>query len=330
MYLLTKKRIDIKSMIARSGVYIVFFTIVVFFAFSNPRFLTINNLRLIIQQASPLGIAVVGMTFVMTVAGIDISIGSIMYFSALVASMLIRYGIISGALMTSGTGYLIVYALAVLIGAIFGFSNGFLISKFHIQPFIVTLSAGSIIRGLGYILCNSQNQDAATLSAFSNSRIMGHIPTIFILFLIVVTVFDFLLRRHSFGRYILAIGNSTKTAHVAGIYIERHVIVCYMICGVLSAFAGMLQAGQIGSVSIAFGDGNEFVVISAAVLGGTSLFGGKGTIIPGAVIGIFLITIILNGLAMVNASPYIYTIVRAVIIFLAVMLDSINFKGEVR
>ena len=98
----------------------------------------------------------------------------------------------------------------------------------------------------------------------------------------------------------------------------------------LGTLAGILSAGQIGSVSAGFGDGNEFIVISAAVLGGTSLFGGKGSILPGAVIGILLVTTIMNGLAMMNASPFIYTIVRGLVIFLAIAIDSRNYKGELR
>ena len=128
----------------------------------------------------------------------------------------------------------------------------------------------------------------------------------------------------------MAIGNSPESAKKAGIKVERNTVISFMICGGLGALGGILSAGQIGSVPLSFGEGNEFIIISAAVLGGTSLFGGKGNIIPGAVIGIVLITTIMNGLSMVNASPYIYTIVRAFIIFLAVMVDSIEHKGELR
>lgn len=321
---------QVKSVIARLGVFIVFGVIIVLFAVGNERFLTPDNILLIIQQASPMGIAVIGMVFVMVVAGIDISVGSNMYFTAVLVAMMINNSVlVNDEMMKTGIGYIVVYLVAIAVGIGIGLLNGVLVAKFKILPFIVTLSVGSILRGLGYMMSGSLVQEASALSSFSNSR-LGMIPAVFILFLVVILVFDFLLRRCVFGRHILAIGNSPKSAQVAGIKINRDVILCYVICAMLAAVSGVLQAGQIGSVALSFGDGNEFIVISAAVLGGTSLFGGKGTIFPGAIIGIILITIIMNGLAMLNASPYVYTIVRAVIIFLAVMLDSINYKGDLR
>ena len=128
----------------------------------------------------------------------------------------------------------------------------------------------------------------------------------------------------------MAIGNSKEAAAKAGIKVEKTIILTYVLCGALAAFSGILSAGQIGGVALSFGEGNEFVAISAAVIGGVSLFGGKGKIIPGTIVGIVLITTIMNGLAMMNASPYVYTIVRGLVIFAAVMLDSFNFKGHVK
>ena len=121
-----------------------------------------------------------------------------------------------------------------------------------------------------------------------------------------------------------------ENAKKIGINVDRDTILVYVICAVLAALGGILSAGQIGTIAATFGEGNEFIAISAAVVGGASLFGGKATILPGAVVGILLITLITNGMAMVNASPYAYTIVRGAIIFLAVMLDSINYKGVLR
>jgi ribose transport system permease protein len=128
----------------------------------------------------------------------------------------------------------------------------------------------------------------------------------------------------------MAIGNSKDTAKAAGINITRNTIGAYMICGALTGLGGLLSAGQIGAIPSTFGIGNEFAVISATVLGGTSLFGGKANIIPGALLGIVLVTSIMNGLAMMDASSYVYSIVSAVIIFIAVMFDSINYTGQLR
>ena len=320
---------DIVSVIARFGVFIVFGLMILFFALSSEHFFTVNNLLLIIQQASPMGIAVVGMTFVLVVAGIDISVSSNMYITSVVIAMIIKNGIVTDAMLANVYGYFIIYGISIVMGLAIGLINGVLVTKFKILPFIVTISTFSILRGFGYMISESAIQVMSSMSSFSNSKI-GPIPLVFIIFLIIVGIFDFILRKTSFGRHLMAIGNSPNAARVAGIKIDRNIIISYMICGCLGAVSGVISAGQIGSVALSFAEGNEFIVISAAVLGGTSLFGGKGTVLPGAIIGILLITTIMNGLAMVNASPYVYTIVRAIIIFLAVMLDSIKYKGELR
>jgi ribose/xylose/arabinose/galactoside ABC-type transport system permease subunit len=226
-------------------------------------------------------------------------------------------------------GPLLVLIAVVLLGGIVGWINGVLVTRFRILPFIVTLATGSILRGVGLTISGSASVHVSFLGGLSNGH-LGPIPNVVILFVLVLLLFDYILRHTVYGRHLMAIGNSERNAERAGIRVKRNIVMAYVICGALGALGGILSAGQIGSVSAGFGEGNEFIVISAAVLGGTSLFGGKGNILPGAVIGIILITTIMNGLAMMNASPFIYTIVRGLIIFFAIALDSIGHKGELR
>ncbi len=321
---------NIVSSIARYGIFLVFGLIVVLFAFSNDRFLTVDNIFLILQQASPLGIAVIGMIYVLIIAGIDISAGRNMFFVAtVVAYLMTKTDLLALDASGSGPGYILVYLIPVVIGVLIGWINGIIVTKFKILPFIATLATGGILRGFGLLISDSASLNVSKLGALSNGKI-GPVPVVLILFIAIACIFDFILRRTTFGRHLMAIGNSPEAAQKTGIKINRNIIICYIICGGLGAIGGVLSAGQIGSVPLSFGEGNEFVVISAAVLGGASLFGGKGNILPGAITGIILITTIMNGLSMINASPYVYTIVRAVIIFLAVMVDSINYKGELR
>ncbi len=318
------------SHLLKYGVYVIFFIMVIFFATKNPRFFTVDNFLLILQQASPLGIVVVGMTFVLVLAGIDISVGRIMFIAASVIGYLLNNTtLLPLALFENVGGYLIVFAICILIGSLVGYVNGALIAKLRIVPFIATLAIGSVIRGIGLTISNSRTPSTTYISGFVNARVFG-LPVTLIFFVVIALVFDFILRFTTYGRYLMAIGNSPEMARKTGINVDRNIIIAYILCGALAGLAGALLAGQIGAVSITFGEGNEFIVIAAAVLGGTSLFGGKGSIIPGAIIGIVLVTTIMNGLAMVNASPYIYTIVRGCIIFFAVMVDSINYKGDLR
>ena len=204
-----------------------------------------------------------------------------------------------------------------------------LVTRFRILPFIVTLATASILKGLGLTLSGSASIGVLALGGLANGR-LGPVPNVLLLFALVLIASDYVLRHTVYGRHVMAIGNSARNAERAGIKVNRNTVIAYVICGALGTFAGILSAGQIGSVSAGFGEGNEFIVISAAVLGGTSLFGGKGSILPGAVIGIILVTTIMNGLAMMNASPFIYTIVKGLIIFFAIALDSMGHKGELR
>ena len=318
------------SWLASYGIYVVLVLLVVVFSMGNSRFLTLDNLLLILQQASPLGIAVVGMVFVLLVAGIDISVGASMFFvSTLAGSLLNSSGLLPASWLTDFRGPSLVLVMVLLLGALIGWINGMLVTRFRILPFIVTLATASILKGLGLTLSGSASIGVLALGGLANGR-LGPVPNVLLLFALVLIASDYVLRHTVYGRHVMAIGNSARNAERAGIKVNRNTVIAYVMCGALGTFAGILSAGQIGSVSAGFGEGNEFIVISAAVLGGTSLFGGKGSILPGAVIGIILVTTIMNGLAMMNASPFIYTIVKGLIIFFAIALDSMGHKGELR
>jgi ribose transport system permease protein len=312
------------------GVYAVFVLLVIFFSFFNPRFLTVPNALMVMQQAAPLGIAVIGMTFVLILAGIDISVGQIMYLSAILCAMFVTFMRNAGFMGTIGS-FALVYLASMVIGALVGALNGFVISRFKIVPFITTLATMGIARGVGLISSNSTVYFVPELGPISNGKIPGtNIPVLILVLLVLVFIFDFVLRRTTFGRHVMAIGNDPIAAQKIGIPVTRNIFLAYLICGTMAGIAGVLSAGQVGSVAVYFADGNEFLVISAAVLGGTSLFGGKGSVFPGALVGMLLVMTIVNGMTMMNASPYAYKIVRGAIIFLAVMVDSINFRGELR
>ena len=310
------------------GVYLIFLALIIFFSLMNPRFLSARNGLMILQQAAPLGIAVIGMTFVLIIAGIDISLGQNMYLSAIMVALTMEAMKPSGFL-GSFWSYVVIFAVALLTGAAVGALNGLMISRFKIVPFITTLASMGIARGIGLIASNSQVYYVEKLSPISNGNLYG-IPYVVIILIVLVLAFDFVIRRTAYGRQLMAIGNDSTAAQKIGINVRRNVFFAYLICGVLGGLSGVLLAGQVANVAVYFADGNEFLVISAAALGGTSLFGGKGSVFPGALIGVILVAMIMNGMTMINASPYAYKIVRGAIIFIAVMVDSINYKGELR
>jgi ribose/xylose/arabinose/galactoside ABC-type transport system permease subunit len=317
-----------QTYLLKYGVYILFGLMIAFFALQNPRFFSGGNLRNILQQAAPLGIATIGMTFVLIVAGIDISVGQNMYLSAILVAIAMERMDAAGFLGSLGS-YVIIYAIALGVGAAIGTLNGLLIARLRIIPFIATLATMGIARGIGLIASGSKVYYVEALSPVSNGRLFG-VPYVVIILAVLLLVLDHVLRRTPYGRQLMAIGNDAPAAAKIGIHVVRNKWIAYIICGTLAGLAGVLLAGQVANVAVYFADGNEFLVISAAVLGGTSLFGGKGSVFPGALIGVLLVTTIVNGMTMMNVSPYAYKIVRGGIIFLAVLVDSVNYRGELR
>lgn len=322
------KAFTAKDFFYKYGIYIIFVLLLVVFSFSNANFLTADNILMILKQAAPLGIAVTGMVFVLILAGIDISAGQNMFLSAYVVAVFVDSMSKAGVDPSSGGVVFGAIALALLVGAGIGSLNGFLIARFNMVPFIVTLATQGIARGLALLISNSKVMPIAELGKIVNTNVFGVVPVVIIILAVVIFLFDFLLRRTPFGRRLMAIGNDKIAAANIGLKVRKNTFMAYLICGILCALAGVLSAAQISTVAPTFANGNEFIVISSAVLGGVSLFGGKGNIFPGALIGIILVTTIVNGLTMMNADPYIYTIVRGLIIFVAVMLDSVNYKGR--
>ena len=303
------------------GLYIIFAIMVVFFTVQQPNFFSLNNLLLILKSSSVLGIAVVGMFFVMIVAGIDISVSMNMYFSAVVGATVLN---------SLGLPLIASFLVSALCGLLIGCINGFFVAKVKIVPFIVTLATYSVAKGLGLLFTNQQMVflDSSVME-FANAKICGISVFVFI-FVAVVLLAHFVLTSTQFGRQLFACGNNLVGANKMGINGTKTVFLAYAICGTLAGIAGMLSACNLSVINPNFGQGDEFVVISSAIIGGASLFGGKGCVLPGAIVGIVMIQAIINGLTMMGASAYSYTIFRGVIIFIAVMVDSIKFSGEIR
>jgi len=300
------------------GIYSYLILLILFFSLQTEQFTTLNNLINILQQAAALGIATSGMILVLLTAGIDISVGSVMYFASCLA----------GIVISRGMGLIPAILIALIGGGVIGALNGLAVAKFKIVPFIVTLATMSIARGLGLLVSRSKILFFFDVSKIiSVSRFLGIPVVVYLLIVILITV-NFLLRRTQFGKQLFAIGNDKSGAEKMGINVERKIFIAYFICGILAGLAGFISSAQVSAVTPAFAIGNEFVVISAAVLGGTSLFGGKGNILPGALMGVIIVTIIENGLNITNASPYAYPVVRGVVIFIAVMVDSLKNSGE--
>jgi len=207
------------------------------------------------------------------------------------------------------------------VGLAVGSFNALFITRFRIVAFIVTLATLYLVRGFGLRLTETRAMNLPDSFLQLGSARLAGVPVPVLVFGSVLVLAHWVLTRTPFGRQIYAVGNNPGAARKAGIAVPRITAAVYVLCGLCAALGGAVALAQLGAVSPTFGSQREFVAIAAAVLGGTSLFGGRGSVFPGTVLGAVLIQTVENGLNIVNADPYLYPLVTSAIIFLAVLLD---------
>jgi ribose transport system permease protein len=288
------------------------------FAAVSPTFRTPANAVNLLVQSSSTVIVATGMTFVMLTAGIDLSVGAVMFLSAALAGRLVLGG------WAGGVGPAPVWAATLLMlpmGVAFGSLNALLVARLRLMPFLVTLSTLFIGRGLALRVTQTRalNLPDAFL-AIGSARVVG-IPLPVLLSVATVLVGQLVLARTPFGRQVYALGDNPDAARKAGLRPGRLLTAVYVISGLCAALGGVVSVAQLGAVSPTFGNQREFAAIAAAVVGGTSLFGGRGSVLPGTFLGAVLIQTIEAGLNVTNADPYSYPVVIGCIIFAAVAIE---------
>ncbi|WGF90122.1 ABC transporter permease [Marinivivus vitaminiproducens] len=289
---------------------ILFLAVILVFSLLSARFFAVQNFLNILIQASHVAILGTGMTFVLLVAGIDLSVGAVMYLSV---ALLGTYFV---GLPTLGS-----LALCALFGLIFGLVNAFFIVGVRVAAFITTLATLFIGRGIALFVTETKMvfYDSTILS-LGRTSFLGIAWALWVAAAVFVVAW-ITLTQTRFGRQIYAVGENPDAAKKAGINVPVILLAVYAISGTLAGIAGFVSITQVGAASPTFGIEKEFAAIAAAVLGGTSLFGGRGGLI-GTLFGAVLIQTVNNGLVIVNANPYVYPLVTALIIFLAVLVDS--------
>jgi len=274
-----------------------------------------NAVNILIQTSST-GILAVGMTFVLLTAGVDLSVGAIMFVAAAVGGKLILGG-------WSLSGVLVVM---LVIGVVYGALNALFITRLAIMAFIVTLATRYFGRGLGLRITETRAMNLPdSFYELGAARILG-VPLPILIFAGVTLVAHLILTRTPLGRQIYAVGADVEAARKAGINTRGVLFVVYVICGLCAAAAGIVSLSQAPAVSPGFGNNREFMAIAAAVLGGTSLFGGRGAVFPGTVLGAVLIQTIETGLNILNVNSYLYPLIISGVIFVAVLLDAVRSR----
>jgi len=303
--------------LSKYGIFIAFLALIILMSVLSPAFLKLTNVMNILRQASINGIVAVGMTFVIILAGIDLSVGSVLALAAVVATSFAHPG---------EYPLMVPVCAGLLTGAVCGFVNGFIIAKRNIAPFIVTLAMMTIARGAALVYTNGR--PVIELSdAYNNiggSYFLG-IPTPVIIFIIIILAGWVLLSKTVFGRHVYATGGNTMAAELSGIRTQRITIRVYTLVGLLSGLAGIVLSSRVMSGSPATGQGYELDAIAAVVIGGTRLTGGVGTI-SGTIIGVLIIGVMNNGLDLLNVSSYWQLVVKGIIIVLAVLLEKKSLR----
>jgi len=286
----------------------------------TPYFLTIVNMRTLGLAVSFNAIAVIGMTILMIGGGIDLSIGSVYGLSSILAGMWI----------SEGFPMIPAILIGLLIGAAVGLINAILINKFLLSPFLATLGTMTLFRGLIWVLSGGSSVVGLPkeFTFLGQTKILDIQMPVYIM-IVFIFIFDFLLRRSTFMRQMFYIGNNRDSAVFAGINARRVTTIAYVLSGLLAAFAGILDGSRLGAVYIQAGNGLEFQVITAAVVGGTSLNGGKGTIL-GSFLGVVVMAILTNVFNLVGVSIYWQNVLVGIILVGVVAIDRFLTPREAR
>ena len=327
-----------QALLLRLRAYVALALIIVLFSFISDAFLTLSNLRVMTEHVAITAIMAIGQTFVILTAGIDLSVGSIAGLCGMIAGGLLNDGLVIGPLgIVIFFSVPVVIMIALAVGTGIGTVNGLVITKLGVAPFIATLGMLSIVRGLALLRNDGATfPDLAGKPALGNTgfdyvgtgRFLG-VPVPIALMVLFGVAATLVAKRTAFGRRVYAVGGNERAAELAGIRVNRIKIWVYMISGFCAAMTGLLITSQLGAAFPDTAASYELNAIAAVVLGGTSLFGGRGTI-GGTIIGAFVITFLGDGLVLVGVSEFWQMIVKGSVVIAAVALDEAQRKRQLR
>jgi len=306
----------IQNILLSYGFLIIFFLLLVFFSVATPHFFSVNNLVTVFASAAPWILMATGETLVIMTGNIDISVGSILFLSMVIGDTL---------MLQRGLSPWLGIPLMFLIGAGLGSINGFTINVLKINPLITTLGMLFALRGFSLYLTHEQMLDIPQV--FHDFGKLPYFQELVIgISLAGLILMHFLVTRTPFGRQVMAVGNSQDIAARLGVPVKRVIFLSYVLSGLMVTIGGLLQLMQVSIIVSREGQGYEFTLIASAVIGGISLFGGEGNMIPGLILGGTALVIVENGLTNLGVTPYLYPMVRGGIIFLAMYADSLKSR----
>ncbi|MEO1016704.1 MAG: ABC transporter permease [Pseudomonadota bacterium] len=308
-----------------ASLWLFVLVLIVFFAVMAPGFMSTTNALNVLRQMSVLAVAAFGASIVIFSGGLDLSVGSNAALSGVVAAMAARILEFPGGAPLSWT-------IGVLVGALFGLINGLIITRFHISPIITTLGTLTIGRGMALLLTGGVSLFGVPESFQGLGRgfvIPGVLPIPVILMVLLLIVAWVALRRSAFGVYVYSVGGNEEAARLSGIPVDRVKTWVYVIGGATAGLAGVILASRLGSGQAASSEGLELLVITAVVLGGASIAGGQGSI-WGTVAGVLIISLLANGMSIMNVEPFYQRIVTGLALLISVGIDQFRKRREPR
>lgn len=319
-----KENKNIGAFLSEYGVFIALAILVVIISAISPEFRQPGNFLNLLRQASFNGLIAFGMTCVILSGGIDLSVGSTFALSAIVCAEMIGHGV----------PVIVAVPVALLVGVALGLISGLLVTKGRLQPFIATLITMTAYRGLAMIITDGKpisrlaesSGDSVLFKAMGKGNFIFtfapdfKVPIPIVILVVVFAVMYFILKHTTFGRRLYATGSNAKCAALSGVNIDRVKMSVYAISGFLSALAGLIMISRVDSAQPIMGSGYELDAIAAVALGGTSMNGGRGRI-AGTIAGVLIIAVLNNGLNILGVTSYYQSVVKAMVILVAVLAD---------
>jgi ribose transport system permease protein len=311
---------SLNTLYQRYGIIILLIGEIIVFSFLHSNFLTIENLLLVGRQISFIGITSIGMTMVLLVGGIDISVGSMLAVTGVISTVLY---------IEQGVPLVLAIISVLLVGILFGTLNGVVAAYLRVPALIGTLGMQVILKGIGYIFTRGVpiKANESEFTYMGQGFIFNLIPIPFIVMVLMFIFGYWLLEKTYIGRRLYAVGGNEEAARLSGIKTKRLIMLTYTACGFFAAVTGLLMAMRMGSGQPSAGGDFPMDVLTATVLGGISIFGGKGHIVN-VFFGSFVMGFLTNGLVMLGVSDYIQWIIKGIVLISVVTLSNINLKKK--
>ena len=305
--------------------FIVLAALLIFFGLASNRFFSYFNIISILTTVSINGLLAIGMTFAILNGGIDLSVGTVMAIS----STMVGYSLVNWKLPVPAA-----LLVAMATGTTFGFVNGFFIAKVKVPPFIASLGTMMIASGISILITTARPIHLVSFEGFTviaQGSIISHLipdfrlPNSVLIFIGLTIIAAFVLKKTVFGRYVYAIGSNEEAVRLSGVKVDNYKILVYMTSGLFAGIAGIMMSARLGSAQPVMGSGYELNAIAATVLGGTSMSGGEGGVVR-TVIGVTIMTVLLNGMRIIGIDSTWQMVVTGVVVILAVTVDALKKK----